>query len=104
MTVSARIRTSFLVLSVAITLLAFSIVGLLLLELTASPVQHPESPKRAVHSARDRQKSGDSQKREEVPSRDMPLEPWGSNHHSTDVSKRHVEEIGSGRHAYATRQ
>ena len=104
MTVSARIRTSFLVLSVAITLLAFSIVGLLLLELTASPVQHPESPKRAVHSARDRQKSGDSQKREEVPSRDMPLEPWGSNHHSTDVSKRHVEEIASGRHAYAVRQ
>jgi len=104
MTVSARIRTSFLVLSVAITLLAFSIVGLPLLVLTASPVQRPESPKRAVHSARDRQKSRDSQKREEVPSRDMPLEPWRSNHHPTDVSKRHVEEIGSGRHAYAIRQ
>src|SRR6266849_1902347 len=104
MTVSARIRTSFLVLSVAVSLLAISIVCLPLLELTASPVQRPESPKRAVHSARDRQKPGDSQKREEVPSRDMPLAPWRSNHHPTDVSKRHVEEIGSGRHAYAIRQ
>src|SRR5437899_11604754 len=86
MTVSAMIRTSFLVLSVAVTMLTFSIVGLPLLELTASPVQSPESPKRAVHSASDRQNPGDSQKREEVPSRDMPLEPWRSNHHPTDVS------------------
>src|SRR5262249_23599918 len=35
---------------------------------------------------------------------DLPLAPWGSNHHSTDVAKRHVEEIAAGRHVYVVRQ
>ncbi len=33
-----------------------------------------------------------------------PLAPWGSNHHPTDVAKRHVEAIATGRHAYTIRQ
>ncbi|HEY1861356.1 MAG TPA: hypothetical protein VGG61_13435 [Gemmataceae bacterium] len=32
------------------------------------------------------------------------LAPWGSNHHSTDVAKRHVEQIAAVRHAYSVRQ
>jgi hypothetical protein len=35
---------------------------------------------------------------------DQPLAPWGSNHHPTDVSKRQVEPIADGRHAYTVRQ
>src|SRR5437762_5710599 len=35
---------------------------------------------------------------------DRPLAPWGSNHHPTDVPKRHVELIAAGRHAYTVRQ
>src|SRR5580692_10557041 len=35
---------------------------------------------------------------------DQPLAPWGSNHHPTDVAKRHVEPITDGRHVYAVRQ
>jgi hypothetical protein len=35
---------------------------------------------------------------------DPPLAPWGANHHSTDVPKRHVEPVASGRHAYTLRQ
>src|SRR5262245_60227017 len=35
---------------------------------------------------------------------DQSLAPWGSNHHPTDVAKRHVEEIVAGRHAYTVRQ
>jgi hypothetical protein len=35
---------------------------------------------------------------------DQPLAPWGSNHHPTDVPKRHVEQITAGRHAYTVRQ
>jgi hypothetical protein len=32
------------------------------------------------------------------------LAPWGSNTDPTDASKRHVEEIAAGRHAYVIRQ
>jgi hypothetical protein len=39
-----------------------------------------------------------------APLTDAELAPWGSNHHPTDVSKRHVEEIAAGRHAYTVRQ
>jgi hypothetical protein len=35
---------------------------------------------------------------------DQSLAPWGSNHHPTDAPKRHVEQIGEGRHAYTVRQ
>jgi hypothetical protein len=35
---------------------------------------------------------------------DPPLAPWGSDHHPTDVPKRHVEQVAAGRHAYAVRQ
>src|SRR5438045_7406723 len=35
---------------------------------------------------------------------DQPLAPWGSNHHPTDVPKRHVEQIAGGRHAYTVIQ
>src|ERR1700686_2176581 len=35
---------------------------------------------------------------------DQPLAPWGSNHHPTDVPKRHVEQIAGGRHTYTVRQ
>jgi hypothetical protein len=35
---------------------------------------------------------------------DQPLAPWGSNHHPTDVAKRHVEQIDAGRHVYTVRQ
>ena len=35
---------------------------------------------------------------------DEPLQPWGSNHHPTDVPKRHVEELADARHAYAVAQ
>ena len=35
---------------------------------------------------------------------DQPLAPWGSNHHPTDVAKRHVEQIDAGRHVYKVRQ
>jgi len=35
---------------------------------------------------------------------DQPLAPSGSNHHPTDVPKRHVEQIAGGRHAYSVRQ
>jgi hypothetical protein len=35
---------------------------------------------------------------------DKPVLPWGTNHHPTDVPKRHVEEITAGRHAYTVRQ
>jgi hypothetical protein len=35
---------------------------------------------------------------------DPPLAPWGSNHHPTDVPKRHVESIAAGRHPYTVRQ
>lgn len=35
---------------------------------------------------------------------DQPLAPWGSNRHSTDMAKRHVEQIAGGRHAYTVRQ
>jgi hypothetical protein len=35
---------------------------------------------------------------------DKPLAPWGANHHPTDVSKRHVEKITAGRHAYTVQQ
>ena len=35
---------------------------------------------------------------------DRPLAPWGSNHHPTDVPRRHVEQIAAGRHAYTVRQ
>ena len=35
---------------------------------------------------------------------DSPLAPWGSNHHPTDVAKRHVEEIAASRHVYVVRQ
>src|SRR5689334_9425672 len=31
---------------------------------------------------------------------DQPLAPWGSNHHPTDVAKRHVEQISVSRHVY----
>src|SRR5262245_35867191 len=39
-----------------------------------------------------------------APIPDPPLAPWGSNHHPSDVSKRHVEQIGAGRHTYTVRQ
>src|SRR5262245_42790839 len=39
-----------------------------------------------------------------APIPDQPLAPWGSNHHPTDVPKRHVEQIALGRHAYTVRQ
>jgi hypothetical protein len=32
------------------------------------------------------------------------LEPWASNTHPTDVARRHVEEIGAGRHEYSVVQ
>jgi hypothetical protein len=35
---------------------------------------------------------------------DAPLAPWGSNHHPTDVPKRHVEQIAAKRHVYTVRQ
>jgi hypothetical protein len=35
---------------------------------------------------------------------DRPLAPWGSNHHPTDVAKRHAEQISAGRHVYTIRQ
>src|SRR5262249_49369873 len=35
---------------------------------------------------------------------DQSLAPWGSNHHPTDVAKRHVEQIAAGRHVYTVRQ
>jgi hypothetical protein len=35
---------------------------------------------------------------------DQPLAPWGSNHHPTDVAKRHVEQINVGGHVYSVRQ
>jgi hypothetical protein len=35
---------------------------------------------------------------------DQPPAPWGSNHHPTDVPKRHVEQIVAGRHVYTVRQ
>jgi hypothetical protein len=35
---------------------------------------------------------------------EKPLAPWGSNHHPTDVSRRHVEQISDGRHGYTVRQ
>jgi hypothetical protein len=35
---------------------------------------------------------------------DQPLPPWASNHHPTDVPKRHIEQIADGRHAYTVRQ
>jgi hypothetical protein len=35
---------------------------------------------------------------------DRPLAPWGSDHHRTDVPKRHVEQVATGRHAYTVRQ
>ena len=34
----------------------------------------------------------------------QPLAPWGSNHHPTDVPKRHVEPIAGGKHAYTVLQ
>jgi Putative Ig domain len=37
-------------------------------------------------------------------SADRPLAPWGSNHHPTDVARRHVEQITGGRHVYTVRQ
>jgi hypothetical protein len=33
-----------------------------------------------------------------------PLAPWGSNHHPTDVPRRHVEQVAAARHAYVVRQ
>jgi len=30
----------------------------------------------------------------------QPHAPWGTNHHPTDVPKRHVEPVSAGRHAY----
>jgi hypothetical protein len=33
-----------------------------------------------------------------------PLEPWGNNHHPTDVGKRHVEQVSTPRHAYTVWQ
>jgi hypothetical protein len=33
-----------------------------------------------------------------------PLAPWASNHHPTDVPRRHVEEIAIGRHKYVISQ
>src|SRR5262245_13348270 len=39
-----------------------------------------------------------------APIPDQPLAPWGSNHHPTDVPKRHVEQIALGRHAYTVHQ
>jgi hypothetical protein len=39
-----------------------------------------------------------------VPAPEQPLPPWGSNHHPSDLPKRHVEEIATGRHAYTVRQ
>ena len=38
----------------------------------------------------------------QVPEQSLP--PWGSNHHPTDVARRHVEPITNGRHAYVVRQ
>jgi hypothetical protein len=38
-----------------------------------------------------------------APSSHDALSPWGSNHHPTDVPKRHVEEIAGGRHRYVIR-
>jgi len=35
---------------------------------------------------------------------EQPLAPWGSNHHTTDAPKHHVEPIAAGRHAYMVRQ
>src|SRR5438105_1643998 len=35
---------------------------------------------------------------------DQSLSPWGSNHHRSDVPKRHVEEIAGGRHEYTILQ
>ena len=35
---------------------------------------------------------------------DQPLAPWGSNHHPTDVAKRHVEQISAARHVYTVHQ
>ena len=38
-----------------------------------------------------------------TPSPNEVLAPWKSNRHPTDAPKRHVEEIGAGRHAYVIR-
>jgi len=38
------------------------------------------------------------------PARVEALEPWASNTHPTDVAKRHVEEIATGRHEYRITQ
>ncbi len=35
---------------------------------------------------------------------DEPLAPWGLRQHPSDAPKRHVEEIGAGKHAYVVRQ
>ena len=35
---------------------------------------------------------------------DQSLPPWGSNHHPTDLARRHVEPITNGQHAYVVRQ
>jgi hypothetical protein len=35
---------------------------------------------------------------------DQPLAPWGSNHHPTDVPKRHIEQIVAARHIYTVQQ
>jgi len=32
------------------------------------------------------------------------LAPWASNHHPSDVAKRHVEQVGIGRHTYTVKQ
>ena len=32
------------------------------------------------------------------------LAPWGTDHHPTDVAKRHVEKVVAGRHVYMVRQ
>jgi hypothetical protein len=32
------------------------------------------------------------------------LEPWGSNRHASDASKKHVEELTAGRHVYTVKQ
>jgi hypothetical protein len=39
-----------------------------------------------------------------VQPQDRPLAPWGSNHHPTDVPRRHVEQVADGPHAYSVRQ
>jgi hypothetical protein len=39
-----------------------------------------------------------------ISAQEKSLAPWGSNHHPTDVPKRHVEQVAAGRHAYMVRQ